>query len=169
MVLCLVTADLQHVTSNQQPASSNFAVTVQDFLNRYEIGATVGVGGMAVRKAHQKILLPPDTGLQRCPLFARRVCCCQEGQRQEDWSACGYQGIGPSNSMLRLILLLGQQTQLSYHLLRLCCFQVVDKSRYATGDNSLQREIQVLCKVILTLFICCQSLLQQPIQLHAFN
>lgn len=25
--------------------------------------------------------------------------------------------------------------------------QVVDKSRYATGDNSLQREIQVLCKV----------------------
>lgn len=25
--------------------------------------------------------------------------------------------------------------------------QVVDKSRYAAGDNSLEREIQVLCKV----------------------
>ena len=25
--------------------------------------------------------------------------------------------------------------------------QVVDKSRYSKGDNSLQREIQVLCKV----------------------
>jgi len=29
-----------------------------------------------------------------------------------------------------------------------CLFQVVDKSRYATGDNSLEREIQVLIKVI---------------------
>lgn len=33
----------------------------------------------------------------------------------------------------------------------LCCtaalLQVVDKSRYAAGDNSLEREIQVLCKV----------------------
>lgn len=50
--------------------------------------------------------------------------------------------------------MLGQQTQLSYHLLRLRCFQVVDKS-------SLQREIQVLCKVMLTLHICCQVLVQQ--------
>lgn len=34
---------------------------------------------------------------------------------------------------------------------QLCAeLQVVDKSRYATGDNSLQREIQVLCKVWLS-------------------
>ena len=29
----------------------------------------------------------------------------------------------------------------------LCGAQVVDKSRYAAGDNSLEREIQVLIKV----------------------
>jgi len=161
VALCLVIADRQHVTSDRQLASSDFTVTVQDFLNRYEIGATVGVGGMAFRKASRKVLLPPDAGLKRCTLYAHRVCCCQEGQRQEDWSACGYQGIGPSTVHLRFNPMLGQQTQLSYHLLRLRCFQVVDKSRYATGDNSLQREIQVLCKVMLTLHICCQVLVQQ--------
>ena len=31
--------------------------------------------------------------------------------------------------------------------LNLLWLQVVDKSRYAAGDNSLEREIQVLCKV----------------------
>lgn len=38
------------------------------------------------------------------------------------------------------------------HIIRLAVgvgvLQVVDKSRYAAGDNSLEREIQVLCKVI---------------------
>ncbi|KAL3158107.1 hypothetical protein ABBQ32_011709 [Trebouxia sp. C0010 RCD-2024] len=63
-------------------------VTVQDFLNRYEIGATVGVGGFAVVK---------------------------KGKDKKT----------------------GQPVAI----------KVVDKSRYATGDNSLQREIQVLCKV----------------------
>ena len=41
----------------------------------------------------------------------------------------------------------GDQTNLMYCLTLMCLLQVVDKSRYATGDNSLQREIQVLCKV----------------------
>lgn len=63
-------------------------VTVQDFLARYEIGATVGVGGFAVVK---------------------------KGKDKKT----------------------GQPVAI----------KVVDKSRYATGDNSLQREIQVLCKV----------------------
>lgn len=154
VAFCSAIVDRGHETSDRQPACSNFAVTVQDFLNRYEIGATVGVGGMAICKASRKILLPSDTGRQRCTLCAHRVCCCQEGQRQEDWSVCGYQGIGPSALKLRCNQMLRQKTRLSCHFLRLRCFQVVDKSRYATGDNSLQREIQVLCKVMLTLHIC---------------
>jgi hypothetical protein len=35
-------------------------------------------------------------------------------------------------------------------LLSAAVLQVVDKSRYAAGDNSLEREIQVLCKVRLS-------------------
>lgn len=70
------------------------AVTVQDFLNRYEIGATVGVGGNI-----QSVILC-DCMLIPCYLLIspehsvcdRRVCCCQEGQGQEDGSACGHQG-----------------------------------------------------------------------------
>mmetsp|Transcript_883 Transcript_883/g.2365 ORF Transcript_883/g.2365 Transcript_883/m.2365 type:complete len:159 (-) Transcript_883:1360-1836(-) len=63
-------------------------VTVQDFLERYEVGETVGVGGFAVvKKGKDK-----TTG-------------------------------------------------------ELVAIKVVDKSRYAAGDNSLEREIKVLIKV----------------------
>ncbi|GAX83638.1 hypothetical protein CEUSTIGMA_g11062.t1 [Chlamydomonas eustigma] len=63
-------------------------VTVQDFLERYEVGETVGVGGFAVvKKGRDKLTGDP------------------------------------------------------------VAIKVVDKSRYAAGDNSLEREIQVLIKV----------------------
>ncbi|GIL62570.1 hypothetical protein Vafri_16770 [Volvox africanus] len=62
--------------------------TVQDFLERYEVGETVGVGGFAVvKKGRDKKTGDP------------------------------------------------------------VAIKVVDKSRYAAGDNSLEREIQVLLKV----------------------
>ncbi|KAI8464277.1 MAG: kinase-like domain-containing protein [Monoraphidium minutum] len=70
--------------------SSRFAAsaTVQDFLEHYEVGDTVGVGGFAVvKRGRDKVT--------------------------------------------------GEQVAI----------KVVDKSRYAAGDNSLEREIQVLCKV----------------------
>ncbi|MEW5300638.1 MAG: hypothetical protein WDW36_003553 [Sanguina aurantia] len=64
------------------------AATVQDFLERYEVGETVGVGGFAVvKKGRDKASGEP------------------------------------------------------------VAIKVVDKSRYAAGDNSLEREIQVLVKV----------------------
>jgi len=63
-------------------------VTVQDFLERYEVGETVGVGGFAVVK---------------------------KGKDKQTGAPVAI--------------------------------KVVDKSRYATGDNSLEREIQVLIKV----------------------
>eukprot|EP01023_Acetabularia_acetabulum_P051522 TRINITY_DN57042_c1_g1_i1.p1 TRINITY_DN57042_c1_g1~~TRINITY_DN57042_c1_g1_i1.p1 ORF type:complete len:367 (-),score=82.71 TRINITY_DN57042_c1_g1_i1:2148-3248(-) len=63
-------------------------VSVSDFLRRYEVGDTVGVGGFAVvKQGRDKI----------------------------------------SNQQVAI--------------------KVVDKSRYASGDNSLQREIEVLAKV----------------------
>lgn len=62
--------------------------TVQDFLERYEIGETVGEGGFAIVK---------------------------EGRDKRTYERVAI--------------------------------KVVDKSRYADGDNSLEREIQVLCKV----------------------
>mmetsp|Transcript_9299 Transcript_9299/g.19867 ORF Transcript_9299/g.19867 Transcript_9299/m.19867 type:complete len:358 (+) Transcript_9299:60-1133(+) len=62
--------------------------TVQDFLERYEVGETVGVGGFAVVK---------------------------KGRNKKT----------------------GEPVAI----------KVVDKSRYAAGDNSLEREIQVLLKV----------------------
>lgn len=62
--------------------------TVQDFLERYEVGETVGVGGFAVVK---------------------------KGRDKRTTEAVAI--------------------------------KVVDKSRYAAGDNSLEREIQVLLKV----------------------
>ncbi|KAK9820338.1 hypothetical protein WJX72_009178 [[Myrmecia] bisecta] len=71
------------------PGAQIFAnVTVQDFLDRYELGETVGVGGFAVVKRGRDTLTGQDVAIK-----------------------------------------------------------VVDKSRYAQGDNSLHREIQVLCKV----------------------
>lgn len=63
-------------------------VTVLQFLDRYEVGETVGVGGFAVVKRGRDKKTGQDVAIK-----------------------------------------------------------VVDKSRYSKGDNSLQREIQVLCKV----------------------
>lgn len=76
------------MSSHKRRPSVFSNVTVQDFLERYEVGDTVGVGGFAVVKRGRD----RETG--------------------ED-----------------------------------VAIKVVDKSRYAAGDNSLEREIQVLLKV----------------------
>uniref|UniRef100_A0A383VKX5 Protein kinase domain-containing protein n=1 Tax=Tetradesmus obliquus TaxID=3088 RepID=A0A383VKX5_TETOB len=80
---------LQHPTGGPKREAVVYTkATVQDFLERYEVGETVGVGGFAVvKRGRDKVTSEP------------------------------------------------------------VAIKVVDKSRYAAGDNSLEREIQVLCKV----------------------
>ena len=69
------------------------AVTVQDFLNRYEIGATVGVGGDIQNDVWCDCSqFRAICSYRLSTLCDRRVCCCQEGQGQEDGSARGHQG-----------------------------------------------------------------------------
>jgi serine/threonine protein kinase len=75
----------------------------------------------------------------------RRLRRCEEGQGQAHRRACGNQGA----------LRRGNAACCASHPPRvprspapgLLGLQVVDKSRYAAGDNSLEREIQVLIKV----------------------
>lgn len=85
---------------------------------------------------------PPPPLACRCRL--RRG---EEGQGQEDGRASGHQGAafarGQSPGAGRIAWTESERACA-------CCTdatQVVDKSRYAAGDNSLEREIQVLLKV----------------------
>eukprot|EP00877_Chromochloris_zofingiensis_P004633 jgi/Chrzof1/14170/Cz08g28020.t1 len=76
------------MTDDKREAVVYTNATVQDFLERFEVGETVGAGGFAVVKRGRDKLTGEPVAIK-----------------------------------------------------------VVDKSRYAAGDNSLEREIQVLCKV----------------------
>lgn len=86
------------------------AATVQDFLERYEVGETVGVGGehciasMQAGVAHppgaqqlcvRVLPLPPLPATALYPLCRAlcRICCGQAGQGQADWRASGNQGV----------------------------------------------------------------------------
>ena len=66
-----------------------------------------------------------------------RLCSRQEGARQEDCGRSRHQGTGDER---RGVANMPSISNFSVS-------QVVDKSRYAAGDNSLEREIQVLLKV----------------------
>eukprot|EP00955_Chlamydomonas_euryale_P100047 365255-Chlamydomonas_euryale.AAC.26 len=112
--------------------ASCHAVTVQDFLERYEVGETVGVGGERRGSAC-------EDGGSGVRLRSR-----EEGQRQDDRRASGDQGaarlrVGGAAACYCLDVSIA--SRMLWHT------QVVDKSRYAAGDNSLEREIKVLIKV----------------------
>jgi len=114
------------------------AATVQEFLERFEIGKILGVGGA-----------PPlpnfadqDRALGRHPL----ICCCrllggQERKEQADWPGSRHQG-----AQLCLILT-AARCAFGLLLSAIQSLQVVEKARYEQGDNSLLREIEILCKV----------------------
>ncbi|KAJ9523149.1 hypothetical protein QJQ45_023967 [Haematococcus lacustris] len=104
----IVMADIASL--RDRPAQVIPNATVQDFLERYEVGETVGVGGFAVvKKGKDK-----RTGEPVAIKVGRSGSAADDGSLQ-----------APAHPPV----------------------QVVDKSRYAAGDNSLEREIQVLLKV----------------------
>lgn len=117
------------------------AVTVQDFLNRYEIGATVGVGGKTACHCFSRVLSSPLCQPDSRVLHFAGFAVVKKGKDRKTGQPVAIKVRHWNNA------------RVLFHVYcmasMLCLMQVVDKSRYATGDNSLQREIQVLCKVCL--------------------
>ena len=119
------------------------AATVQEFLERFEIGKILGVGGAPplpsttscrqAQGAHSPPTYLPSQGSRwssaaRTSKLARkspsRCSACMPA-----WVACRRQ---------RWSATIAEHTNL---------LQVVEKARYEQGDNSLLREIEILCKV----------------------
>ena len=115
------------------------AATVQDFLERYEVGETVGVGGrLGGLQAGVITGAPPNQAWFSSPAGFAVV---KKGKDKR------------TGEPVAIKVRSSPQTA-PMHDGDPCCNtcactppQVVDKSRYAAGDNSLEREIQVLLKV----------------------
>ena len=81
--------------------------------------------------------------------LARRICCREEGALQKDWRRCRHQGNAKKSPAGSLFMSKCILKILNFVWTEIGSFeaQVVDKQRYSSGDNSLQREIEVLLKV----------------------
>lgn len=120
--------------------------TVQDFLERYEVGDTVGVGGAsrAARCIERCFVVFFPCGVVfRCGFFCPPA---PNTTNQPLTTTTNHnQPTKPQRPLSQgfAVVKRGRDKLTGEHV----AVKVVDKSRYAAGDNSLEREIQVLCKV----------------------
>ena len=124
---------------------------MQQFLERYEVGETVGVGGERGLEGKCGHFAGQCTSEPTLYAIAAGFAVVKKGRDKRTGDPVAIK-VGQEQGLLRKWEACNKPLPLSAVFFS----QVVDKSRYAAGDNSLEREIQVLCKVRAAgLTACC--------------